>query len=121
MIRLFTPAQKLSIIATIIFITSTYAVLPASAQISYLSSADVKAETRKSKREAARYEADYKESHLNLADHSFKKGQSGRKSVMVQEIPADYNHDQEINIIYQEPKKTRAQKKLLRKTKKSIK
>lgn len=117
--RIFTLTKKMGLAAGGLFLFLAGTVVPASAQISYMSVADIKAETRKSKREAVRYEADYKESHLDLSAYNFKRGLAGRKTVIIADEPVDYDFDKEINALYPEPQVSNGKKKFLRKTKKS--
>lgn len=74
------------------------------AQILSLSPAEIKAQTRKSKKEAARYQAENNLSHLEIQNFTMKKGEVGRKQVPVEEEPAQYASDGEINAIYEEPR-----------------
>ena len=90
------------------------------AQITHLSPAEIKAQTRKSKKEAARYEAEYAESHLAVQNYNLKKGESGRKQVEVLEEPVEYVFDKEINAIYEEPREA-GKKARTRKSKKQTK
>jgi len=94
---------------------------PALAQITHRSQAAIKAETRKSKRDAARFKADYKESHLNTAHYTYKKGEAGRKRVRLVETPVDYISDNEINEINREELRIMSKKKLHPKKKKNKK
>jgi hypothetical protein len=81
-------------------------------QIMDLSPAELKAQTRKSQKEAARYEAEHKETHLAIHNFNFRKGETGRKQLQVLEEPADNAFDKEINTIYPEPRaRTRKSKK----------
>lgn len=89
-------------------------------QITDMSPAELKAQTRKSQKEAARFEAEHKETHLAIHNFNFRKGESGRKQVRVLEEPADYVYDKEINAIYQEPRE-QANKARDRKSKKENK
>jgi hypothetical protein len=70
------------------------------AQIMSLSPAERKAQTRKNQKEAARYQAEHKETHLQSHPLTHKKGQAGRKQQPVLEEPAEYVYDKEINAIY---------------------
>ncbi len=81
------------------------------AQISYSTPGNLKAEARKNKREAATYEAEHKESHLNVANFTYKRGATGRRAVAVEEEPVDYIYDKEINALYESPKKKKEEKK----------
>lgn len=89
-------------------------VMPAWAQTAYLSPAKIKAETRKSKKEAAVYEAEYKDTHLNIDHYSYKIGKAGRKHVIVDEGPADYQSDKEKNALFENRKLWYKKKKLLK-------
>jgi Flp pilus assembly protein TadB len=51
----------------------------ASAQVEHKTRNQQRQELRKSLREAQKVESEYRESHLNLANHSFKDGESSRK------------------------------------------
>ena len=110
--------KKVGVVVGAGLVTIIFSVLPAYAQILYMSAADLKAETKKSKRQARQYPAEYKETHLNTANYNFKKGQAGRKVVSVEEFPADYTYDQDINAIYQAPQKAREKKKRFRRNNK---
>ena len=121
MAEIFTSAKKVGMAAMGAFLILACTVVPTYAQIAYMSPAAIKAETRKSKREAIRYESDYKESHLDISAYSFKRGLAGRKSVMVIDEPITYDYDKEINALDQKPPITDSKKKFLRKTKKSKK
>lgn len=101
------------------FLLLSFTALTAYGQTTHRSPAAIKAETRKSKREAARTEADYKESHLNTAHYTLKKGKAGRKAVRVNNMPADFVFDKEINEIDREALSKLNKKKKLPKSKKS--
>lgn len=111
--------KKLSLPVIICFLLLSFTAVTVFGQTTYRSPAAIKAETRKSKREAARTEADYKESHLNTAHFTFKKGKAGRKSVRVNNIPADFIFDKEINEIDREELSKLSKKKKLPKSKKN--
>ncbi|PIQ20847.1 MAG: hypothetical protein COW65_12665 [Cytophagales bacterium CG18_big_fil_WC_8_21_14_2_50_42_9] len=102
-------------------ILTVFACPSAWAQITYKSRSAIKAETRKSKRDAAQVEADYKDSHLNTAHYTYKKGVAGRKKVQISETPVDYVSDKEINELDREELKKMSKKKLQPKQKKSKK
>lgn len=53
--------------------------VPAQAQVEHKSRNQQRQELRKSLREAQKVESEYRESHLNIANHSFKDGESSRK------------------------------------------
>jgi hypothetical protein len=91
------------------------------AQIMRLSPAEIKAQTRKSKKEAARYEADHAESHLEVQNFNLKKGESGRRQVQVLEEPVGYVYDKEINTIYEEPRQAGKKAKTRKSKKETIK
>lgn len=91
--------------------------LPVVAQIAFTNKAQLKAETRRSRREAARVEADYKESHLNTGNFTYKKGKSGRKQVEVQEGWESYQFNESGNVDYPEPVKLKLKRKAGRKKK----
>jgi hypothetical protein len=84
-------------------IISSFAGRSGFGQITDLSPAELKAQTRKSQKEAARFQAEHKETHLAIHDFNFRKGETGRKQVRVPEEPAEYVFDNEINAIYEEP------------------
>lgn len=90
---------------------------PANAQIEHKTPGSLKTETRKNKKEAAAYEADHKESHLNVANFTYKRGASGRRAVAVAEEPTDYSYDKEINALYESPRDIKKKKKLLKEKK----
>lgn len=92
-------------------------VTPASAQTTYLSPAKIKAETRKSKREAAAFEAEHKETHLNVAHLNYKIGKTGRKPMVVEEEPTNYVYDKEKNALFESRKEWNKKKKLLKEQK----
>jgi hypothetical protein len=93
---------------------------PCFAQILHLSPAEVKVQTRKNQKEAAHYQADYKESHLEVQSFDPRKGKSGRQQAAVQEEPAEYLSDRDKNAIYEVPRE-RAKKAKTRKSKKENK
>jgi hypothetical protein len=94
----FTPEYlKISFLA-VVFSFAGQACL---GQITDLSPAALKAQTRQSQKEAARFEADYKDSHLAVENANFRRGEVGRKQVRVAEEPSGYVFDKEINIIYE--------------------
>ncbi len=95
--KLTTFSREIAPKVIICFLLLVFTNSSAVAQITHRSKAAKKAETRKSKRDAARMEADYKDSHLNTAHYTYKKGASGRKKVQVAETPVDYISDKEIN------------------------
>ena len=121
MAEIFTSAKKVGTAAMGAFLILACTVVPTYAQIAYMSPADIKAETRKSKREAVRYESDYKESHLDISAYTFKRGLAGRKTVIIADEPITYDFDKEINALYPESQNADSKKKFLRKTKKSKK
>jgi len=113
MIKKFTLiGSKIDPKKIIFFFLTAFFCAPALAQITHRSPAAIKADTKKSKRDAAKFEADYKDSHLNTAHYTFKKGKAGRKAVPVADIPADYITDKEINEIDREELKKMSKKKL---------
>ncbi|MDQ3290390.1 MAG: hypothetical protein M3Q05_03770 [Bacteroidota bacterium] len=89
--------------------------LQVSAQIAFTNDAQLKAETRRSRREAARTEAEYKETHLNTSNFTYKKGKSGRKRVDIQEGWETYKFNGPENFIYTEPKNLKFKRKADRK------
>ncbi len=76
-----------------------------SAQIIFTDNAQLKAETRRNQREAALIEADYKESHLDIANVTYKKGKINRKRVKKQNEWESYQFDDYGNALYKEPVK----------------
>lgn len=76
---------------------------PVLAQIAFTDKADIKAETKRSRQDAAQIESDYKESHLNTADFTYKKGQPGRKQVKAQEQRGRNRFDAYGNVINSAP------------------
>jgi Na+-translocating ferredoxin:NAD+ oxidoreductase RnfG subunit len=105
---------------TLLLVLFSLALQPAFAQIISLSRSEIKAQTRKSQKEAALYQADHKETHLEVQNFNHKKGESGRKQVRVLEEPAEYVSDKEINAIYEEPRQE-APRSRTRKSKKENK
>ena len=103
------------------FLLLAFSIVPVLAQTTHRSQAAIKAETRKSKRDAARVEADYKDSHLNTTHYTYKKGAVGRKKVRVTETPVGYISDKEINEIDRVELKKMSKKKLQPKQKKNKK
>jgi hypothetical protein len=68
---------------------------------------DEKANSRKIRREAKKYEAeDVKESHLDMGKYSFKKGEAGQHPV---------TEEMEASVIYYGPNPVKAEKKTNRK------
>jgi hypothetical protein len=112
----FTSVNKLILVVALCLGYQGGVVTTAYGQISYTTAADLKAETKKNKKEAASFEADHKESHLNVADFTYKKGKPGRKVLAVDEEPTDYDYDKDINALYYSPKELK-KKKLLKKQK----
>jgi len=121
MVKFTIIGKKLAPKVFIYLLLTVLSYAPALAQITHRSQAAIKAETRKSKRDAARFEADYKESHLNMAHYTSKKGEAGRKRVRVAETPVDYISDNEINEIDREELRKMSKKKLQSKKKKNKK
>ncbi|QMU30201.1 hypothetical protein [Adhaeribacter radiodurans] len=117
MVPVSTPFFYLKTAFVSIFFTLIFS-LQASAQIAITNDAQLKAETRKSRREAARIKADYKESHLNTSNFTYKKGKSGRKQVDVQEGWESYQFTNNGNVLYTEPGKLKLKHKADRKKKK---
>ncbi len=87
----------------------------ASAQIAFLGKSQLKAETRRNLRAAARIETDYKESHLNTTYFTYKKGKAGRKRVDVQEGWENYQYNNPNQGTYLEPVKWKVKRKASRK------
>jgi hypothetical protein len=88
-------------------------VVPTFAQTTYTTPAKIKADTRKSKKEAVAYKAEHKETHLDVAHYNYKIGRAGRKPKMVDEEPTNYSNDKEKNALFESPKKINKKKKLL--------
>ncbi|MDQ4139952.1 MAG: hypothetical protein M3142_05455 [Bacteroidota bacterium] len=113
---IFTPSFSLR--AAFVFILFHLILdLQVSAQIAFTNDAQLKAETRRSRREAARIEADYKDSHLNTSNFTYKKGKSARKQVDALEGWETYQFNNTDNFIYTEPKKLKLKRKAERKKK----
>jgi uncharacterized protein (UPF0333 family) len=112
----FTRVKKItfSVLGGLLFLGG---VVPAWAQTSYSTPASIKAQTRKSKKAAAAYEADHKETHLNVANFTYKKGKTGRKPVVVEEESTEYNYDKEKNALFETRKESNKKKKLLKEQK----
>ncbi len=91
--------------------------LQASAQIAYLGNSQLKAETKRNKREAARIEADYKDTHLNTDYFTYKKGKASRKRVEVEEGWEDYMYINPEHLAYTEAFKLQLKRKGNRKKK----
>lgn len=75
---------------------------PATAQIAFTNNAYLKAETRRNRRNAAQIETDYKETHLDKADFTHKKGKSGRKRVKAKDRRKNYYYDTNGKMVYYE-------------------
>ncbi|PSR54395.1 hypothetical protein AHMF7605_13190 [Adhaeribacter arboris] len=116
MVSFFTPFFHLKAAFVFIFFTLISS-LQVSAQIAFTNDAQLKAETRKSRREAARIEADYKESHLNTSNFTYKKGKAGRKQVDIEEGWESYQFNATNDFNYLEPKKLKLKRKANRKKK----
>ena len=52
---------------------------PVSAQIAYSSEEKAEKQTKKSIRDSRKYQADYKDSHLNTEVYTYERGETGRK------------------------------------------
>lgn len=74
------------------------------AQIMRLSPSELKAQTRKNQKEAARYQAEHMETELEVQQKGLRKGESARPQVPGEEEPAEYVYDKEKNAIYDEPR-----------------
>ena len=97
--------RKVGQIATLAFILIQLAGFSSYAQISFHD--DEKANSRKIRREAKKYQAeDVKESHLDMEKYSFKKGEAG---------PRPVTEEMETSVIYYGPNPVKAEKKLNRK------
>ena len=78
-------AQKTTVkrvsIAGVMWISVLFSVAcrPATAQIAYSSEEKAEKMTKKSIREAKKYQADYKETHLNTQVYTYERGEMGRK------------------------------------------
>ncbi|QNF31727.1 hypothetical protein HUW51_02945 [Adhaeribacter swui] len=88
-----------------------------SAQIAFVGNSQLKAETKRSKREAARIDSDYKETHLNTNYFTYKKGKASRKRVEVEETWEDYKYNNLDQFTYTEPVKLKIKRKSNRKKK----
>ncbi len=73
----------------------------ATAQIAFTKNAYLRTETKRIRREAAQIKTDYKESHLNPHQVSYKKGRSGRKRVKAKQ--ESYQVDANGNAVYAAP------------------
>ena len=113
----FTLTKKITFAITVGLLYLGTVVTPARAQTSYATPAKIKSETRKSKKAAAAYEAEHKETHLNVANFNYKVGQAGRKPVIVEEEATDYDSDKERNALFETRKELNKKKKLLKKQK----
>lgn len=84
----------------------------ACAQIMHLSASELKAQTRKNQKEAARYQAENMETELEVQQKSLRKGESARQQVREGEEPAEYVYDKEKNAITEQarPGKSRTRK-----------
>ncbi|RDC64683.1 hypothetical protein [Adhaeribacter pallidiroseus] len=91
--------------------------LQASAQIAYVGNSQLKAENKRNKREAARIETDYKETHLNTNYFTYKKGKASRKRVEVEEGWEDYMYNNPEHLAYTEAFKLKLMRKGNRKKK----
>lgn len=93
--------RKVSQISLLAFILIQLASLSAFAQISM--NDDEKANSRKIRREAKKYEADdVKESHLDMGKYSYKKGEAG---------PRQLTEEMETSVIYYGPNPVVTEKK----------
>jgi len=119
--KLTTISREIAPKVIICFVLLVFSIASALAQTTHRSKAAIKAETRKSKRDAARVEAEYKDSHLNTAHFTYKKGAAGRKKVQLTETPVDYISDKEINELNPEELKKMSKKRLQPKSKKNKK
>ena len=99
---------KISIVLIVIVLGLN---LQASAQIAYLGNSQLKAETKRNKREAARIEADYKETHLNTTYFTYKKGKASRKRVEVEQSWEDYMYNNPEHLAYTEAFKLKLSRK----------
>ena len=101
-----------AIVGGLLYVLSV--ITPACAQTTYSSPGRIKAETRKSEREAASFEAEHKDTHLDLAQYNHKIGKVGRKPKVVEEEPTDYVYDKEKNTLFESRKEVNKKKKLLK-------
>ncbi len=115
--RNFTLNKKIIFALAFGLLYLVFSARPAWAQTSYTTPASIKAETRKSKKAAAAYEAEHKETHLDVGHFNYKIGQSGRKPVPVEEEATDYNYDKEKNALFESRKAWSKKKKLLKEQK----
>ena len=102
---MITPFTKVTIYRTAfifsLFFFSTGE--PVTAQIAFTNNAYLKAETRRSRRDAAQIETDLKETHLVKADFTHKKGKSSRKRLKAKDRRKNYYYDSNGKIVYSEP------------------
>ena len=115
--EIFTLVKNITFALAVGLLYMVCSVKPVWAQTSYSTPASIKAETRKSKRAAAAYEAEHKETHLDVAHFNYKIGRSGRKPVPVEEEATDYNNDKEKNALFESRKEWNRKKKLLKEQK----
>lgn len=93
--------RKVSQVSLLTFIFVQLATASSFAQISFHD--DDKANSRKLKREAKKYEAeDVKESHLDMGKYTFKKGEAG---------PRQVTEEMESSVIYYGPNPVKSEKK----------
>jgi len=116
----FTLIKKTTVVIALCLLYQGGMITASYAQTSYITPAELKAKTKKSKKESASFEAEHKESHLNVADISYKVGWPGRKAIPVEEESTEYNSDKEINALYYSPKQ-KEKKKLFKKRSKAEK
>ncbi|GEO06205.1 hypothetical protein AAE02nite_38690 [Adhaeribacter aerolatus] len=115
--RNFTLGKNITFALAVGLLIMVCSVRPAWAQTSYSTPASIKAETRKSKKAAAAYKAEHKETHLDVDQFNYKVGQSGRKPVPVEEEATDYSNDKEKNALFESRKTLNKKKKLLKEQK----
>ncbi len=118
MAKMFTLLNRKVFLALGCLLLVIVAAKPAYSQISHITPGKLKSETKKSKREAASFDVDHKETHLDLTSHNHKPGESGRKNKQIEEDPTGYEYDAEMDVIRNESG-DRTKNKLFRKVKKN--
>lgn len=83
-----------------------------SAQTVYTNKANLKAETKRSRKEAARIETEYKETHLNTVDLTYKKGEASHKRAKAQTKWDTYQDEKYDEVLYTAPVKPKANRKV---------
>lgn len=107
----FTPLSALNtafVVVAFILITSEQA----AAQIVDTRNTHLKAETKRSRKEAAKIEADYKETHLNTIDLTYKKGEASHKRAKAQTRWDTYQDERYDDVIYTESARRKNNRKI---------